>query len=67
QDSATLGKTAGKDVRDARSTYVSLIGLADSQALARQLKQQAHAALARFDSRADCLRALADQVIDRQR
>ncbi|WP_419736108.1 polyprenyl synthetase family protein [Pseudomonas sp. COR18] len=67
QDSATLGKTAGKDVRDARSTYVSLIGLAASQALARQLKQQAHAALARFDSRADCLRALADQAIDRQR
>ncbi|MFT2588726.1 polyprenyl synthetase family protein, partial [Escherichia coli] len=45
-DSATLGKTAGKDAADNKPTYVSILGLAESQALAEKLRGNAHAALA---------------------
>ena len=65
-DSATLGKTAGKDAASDKPTYVSLLGLAPAQAYARELQVQAHAALARSglaDTRA--LAALADMVVDR--
>lgn len=66
QDSATLGKTADKDARQAKPTCVSLLGLDASRCLAQQLKRQAHVALADFGPRADHLRALAERVIDRQ-
>lgn len=65
-DSATLGKTAGKDAADNKPTYVSLMGLQASRAHARQLLAEAHAALAASgldDTRA--LAALADRVVDR--
>ena len=66
QDSATLGKTAGKDAASDKPTYVSLMGLAAAQALAEELRGQAHAALAASglsDTRA--LAALADMVVRR--
>ncbi len=47
-DSATLGKTAGKDAADNKPTYVSILGLEPSRALAEQLRRDAHAALAPF-------------------
>lgn len=47
-DSATLGKTAGKDAKDGKPTYVSIIGLDASRALAAQLRRDAHDALAHF-------------------
>ena len=65
-DSATLGKTAGKDAAADKPTYVSLLGLARAQAHARELLDEAHAALARSglpDTRA--LAALADMVVRR--
>ena len=65
-DSATLGKTAGKDAAQDKPTYVSLMGLEPSRALARALHAQATAALeasALRDTRA--LRALADMVVNR--
>ena len=37
-DSATLGKTAGKDAKDGKPTYVSIIGLEASRELAAQLR-----------------------------
>ena len=46
-DSATLGKTAGKDAKDDKPTYVSIIGLDASRELAAQLRRDAHAALRR--------------------
>jgi farnesyl diphosphate synthase len=66
-DSATLGKTAGKDAAQDKPTYVSLLGLARAQAYARELLAQAHAALA-TSGLADtvALRALADMVVDRE-
>jgi len=65
-DSATLGKTAGKDAAADKPTYVSLLGLERAQAHAQELLAQAHEALARshlFDTRA--LGALADMVVRR--
>jgi farnesyl diphosphate synthase len=64
-DSATLGKTAGKDAKDDKPTYVSIIGLDASRALAAQLRSEAHAALAPFGTRAQRLAELADLVVNR--
>jgi len=65
-DSATLGKTAGKDAEQDKPTYVSILGLERSRAYAQELHAQALAALQASglaDTRA--LRALADMVINR--
>jgi farnesyl diphosphate synthase len=64
-DSATLGKTAGKDAADNKPTYVSILGLAESQALAEKLRGNAHAALAPFGEKARRLRELADLIVQR--
>lgn len=64
-DSATLGKTAGKDAKDGKPTYVSIIGLDASRALAGQLRADAHAALEPFGARAQRLAELADLVVNR--
>jgi farnesyl diphosphate synthase len=66
-DSATLGKTAGKDAAHAKPTYVSLLGLERSAAFAQELLGQALQALAESglrDTRA--LQALAKMVVDRE-
>ncbi|WP_047349634.1 MULTISPECIES: polyprenyl synthetase family protein [unclassified Diaphorobacter] len=66
QDSATLGKTAGKDAACDKPTYVSLMGLEAARAHAEALRAQALAALAASgltDTRA--LAALADMVVRR--
>lgn len=44
-DSATLGKTAGKDADNDKPTYVSLLGLEQSRAYAHHLLEQARAAM----------------------
>jgi farnesyl diphosphate synthase len=65
-DSATLGKTAGKDAEQDKPTYVSLLGLERSRTYAQELHVQALAALddsGLADTRA--LRALAGMVVDR--
>ena len=65
-DSSTLGKTAGKDADNDKPTYVSLMGLARSQAYAQALHAQALQALQR--SALPCTRALAalaDMVVHR--
>jgi farnesyl diphosphate synthase len=65
-DSATLGKTAGKDAAANKPTYVSILGLEESRALAEQLRQQAHGALAPFGEQALRLRELADLIVQRK-
>lgn len=65
-DSATLGKTAGKDAANDKPTYVSLLGLEAARRHAGELGAQARAALAASglaDTRA--LAALAAMVVDR--
>lgn len=65
-DSATLGKTAGKDAANDKPTYVSLLGLDASRAYARQLHDEAVQALqASGLEKVATLRWLADLVIER--
>ena len=64
-DSATLGKTAGKDAANNKPTYVSILGLNDSLALAEKLRQDAHEALRPFGHRALRLGELADLIVQR--
>jgi len=66
-DSATLGKTAGKDAADHKPTYVSILGLEQSKSLAEKLRQDAHAAIAPFGEKAHYLRELADLVVHRNK
>jgi farnesyl diphosphate synthase len=65
-DSATLGKTAGKDAADNKPTYVSILGLPESQALAEKLRNDSHQALAIFGGNARRLRELADLIVQRK-
>jgi farnesyl diphosphate synthase len=64
-DTETLGKTAGKDAENNKSTYVTLLGLAQAKHLAAELHQQAVNAIASFDERANPLRGLANLVVQR--
>lgn len=65
-DSATLGKTAGKDASNDKPTYVSLLGLDDSRQYAQSLLAQAVSALDEGGlSDAAALHALADMVVNR--
>jgi farnesyl diphosphate synthase len=65
-DSATLGKTAGKDADNDKPTYVSLMGLERSLGYAQALLAQALAALdASTLPNTQALRALADMVVNR--
>ena len=67
-DSATLGKTAGKDQANDKPTFVSLLGLTGAQAQAQALLQDALAALdAAVLSDDGALRALAHMVVQRDR
>ncbi|MEO8408330.1 MAG: polyprenyl synthetase family protein [Oxalobacteraceae bacterium] len=65
-DSATLGKTAGKDAADNKPTYVSILGLDASLVLAEQLRRDAHAAILPFGDKAQRLRELADLIVQRK-
>jgi len=65
-DSATLGKTAGKDADNDKPTYVSLMGLEASRAYAMRLYQQALDALeASGLTDTAALHALAGMVVHR--
>jgi farnesyl diphosphate synthase len=65
-DTATLGKTAGKDADQDKPTYVSLLGLERSAAHAQELLGQALAALAQSGLRnTQALQGLADMVVNR--
>ncbi len=66
-DSATLGKTAGKDLQQQKSTFPALLGIDASRQRLHELATEMNDALAGFDQRADALRAIARQVIERDR
>ena len=63
---ATLGKTAGKDSRQGKPTYVSAMGVASARQFAEDLRGAAHGALAGFGERAARLRQLADFIVLRK-
>jgi farnesyl diphosphate synthase len=66
QDSATLGKTAGKDQHANKPTYVSVLGLAAAGQRARRLRDEAldHLEAGGLPSTAR-LRQLADMLVER--
>jgi farnesyl diphosphate synthase len=63
---ATLGKTAGKDSKQGKPTYVAALGPGRAQELAQELRAEAHAALEPLGARAARLGALADFVVLRK-
>ena len=65
-DSESLGKTAGKDIKAEKSTYVSALGLAGAKEEAERLLNAALEAIDIFGERAEPLRALARQMVHRQ-
>jgi farnesyl diphosphate synthase len=66
ESTATLGKTAGKDSKQGKATYVSLLGVARAREMAEGLRADAHAALDSLGERATRLRELADFVVLRK-
>lgn len=64
-DTATLGKTAGKDAVDNKPTYVSMMGLEASKKLLITLQDQAHQALLPLGAGAQALAGLADFIVNR--
>ena len=66
QASATLGKTAGKDLDNNTPTYVTVLGLDAARRHATELRDKAQAALARSGlPDAAWLSLLADKVVER--
>jgi farnesyl diphosphate synthase len=63
---ATLGKTAGKDSKHGKPTYVSAMGVVQAKQFAADLRADAHDALAAFGARAQRLRQLADFIVLRK-
>jgi farnesyl diphosphate synthase len=62
-DTATLGKTAGKDAAQNKPTYVSVLGMAQSRALAEELREEALTALEPLGAEARRLRELTDFIV----
>lgn len=60
-----LGKTPGSDIRQDKSTYVSLLGLDEARNEAHAVAQKAHAALATIEDDTYILSAIIDYLMDR--
>ena len=67
QTSAQLGKTAGKDTDSRKATYPAIVGMERSRRIARQLTDEAFAALKVFRGKAAALEALAAYLLQRDR
>ncbi|MDT8407425.1 MAG: (2E,6E)-farnesyl diphosphate synthase, partial [Methylococcales bacterium] len=64
-DTATLGKTQGKDRDHDKPTYPALLGLSGAKEKARELDLEAQDSLSVFGADADVLRALSRYIIQR--
>jgi len=62
-DTMTLGKTAGKDAANNKPTYVSVLGVGQSRALAEELREEALTALEPLGPGARRLRELTDFIV----
>jgi geranylgeranyl diphosphate synthase, type II len=65
QSADKLGKTAGKDSKAEKATYVRIHGLARAQAMARELLAEALEALAPLGERGAVLAGLARLIVER--
>jgi geranylgeranyl diphosphate synthase type II len=66
QDSAQLGKTAGKDLASDKATWPAVFGLEQSERDADRLIEEAFAALDSFGSKAEGLKAVARYLVERK-
>lgn len=64
-DTATLGKTAGKDAEHNKPTYVTILGLARAKQFARELHADALDSIAPFGEAGQRLTQLADFITQR--
>lgn len=64
-DTATLGKTANKDADNNKSTYVTILGIKAAKELAKELHENALAALSFYGLEADRLRQIAQYIMQR--
>ena len=65
-DTATLGKTAGKDAAQGKATYLTLMSSKDARAYAAELMQEALDSIVPFGSRGQRLAEIAHFVVSRQ-
>jgi geranylgeranyl diphosphate synthase type II len=66
QDSAALGKTAGKDQATEKVTWPAVFGIEQSERHAKTLVEEAFAALEPYGDRADSLKAVARYLVERK-
>lgn len=66
-DPSRIGKPVGSDARQCKATYPRLLGIEESQKLARQECEQALAAISSFGTEAHWLRELARFAVERDR
>jgi geranylgeranyl diphosphate synthase, type II len=66
EDSAALGKTAGKDQATEKVTWPAVFGIEQSQRDAARLIEEAFAALEPYGERADGLKAVARYLVERK-
>ena len=66
EDSAALGKTAGKDQATEKVTWPAVFGIEQSRHDAARLIDEAFAALAPYGERADSLKAVARYLVERK-
>lgn len=66
ESSENLGKTAGKDAAQHKTTFPAVYGLEESRRMAAAEREAAHAALAPFGGRAQRLLELADLIVERK-
>jgi farnesyl diphosphate synthase len=65
-NTATLGKTAGKDAKSGKATYVSIMGVSAARVMANELHAKALSVLEPLGPRGERLRQLADLIVSRQ-
>jgi farnesyl diphosphate synthase len=64
-ETETIGKPQGSDEALNKPTYPAILGVSGAKARARELHEEAIAALAQFDERADPLRWLSAYIVER--
>ena len=66
-DEQMLGKPIGSDLRNLKSTYVTLTSLSEAKKIAKESCENAIDALKNFSSKADFLRQLAQEQVERKK
>ncbi len=66
ESSAALGKTAGKDIAQQKTTYPSVFGLERSHQIAKELFEKAISELAAYGEKASRLREIAEFLVYRR-